>query len=129
MLHPIFGLIFCGNIIEVATLIQNDPEAFRVKHDGWYNSSPLVYASKHGRVKICKLLLDNGASVDEVNDWKSTALHVCCREGHLELAKLLLQHGASIHKVDKKIEHHFTLLQNMDIMISWLGFWKITILI
>ena len=102
MLHPIFALILCGNIIEVATLIQNDPEAFRVKHDGWYNSSPLVYASKHGRVKICKLLLDNGASVDEVNDWKSTALHVCCREGHLELAKLLLQHGASIHKVDNK---------------------------
>ena len=122
MLHPIFALILCGNIIEVATLIQNDPEAFRVKHDGWYNSSPLVFASNYGRVKICKLLLDNGASVHEVNDWKMTALHVCCQEGHLELAKLLLQHGASIHKVDKnnRTPLHLAAQSGHDDILAWI---------
>ena len=101
MLHPIFALILCGNLVEVATLIKHDPQAIRVKHNKWYNASPLIYASSEGRVKICKLLLDNGASADEVDDRKSTALHESCQEGHFELTKLLLQHGASIHKVYK----------------------------
>ena len=68
MLHRIFALIFCGNIVEVATLIKNDPEAIRVKNSNWLSSTPLVYASSNGQAKICKLLLDNGASVDKVND-------------------------------------------------------------
>ena len=101
MLHPIFALILCGNLVEVATLIRINPEAVRVTNSRWYNATPLVYASSMGRVKTCKHLLDNGASVDEVDDWKSTALHWSCQEGHLELTKLLLQHGASVHKVNK----------------------------
>ena len=99
MLHPIFALILCGNLVEVATLIRINPEAVRVQHSGWHNANPLAYASSVGNVKICKLLLENGASVDEVDDWKDTALHSSCMEGHLELTKLLLQHGASIDQV------------------------------
>ena len=58
-------------------------------------------AASEGAVTICKLL-DNGASVDdEVNDFKSTALHFSCMNGHFELTKLLLQHGASVHKVNR----------------------------
>ena len=101
MPHPIFALILCGNLVEVATLIRINPEAVRVQHSRWYNATPLVYASNKGRVKICKHLLDNGASVNEVSDWKNTALHSSCQFGHLELTKLLLQHGASVHKVNK----------------------------
>ena len=49
MLHRIFALIFCGNIVEVATLIKNDPEAIRVKNSNWLSSTPLVYASSNGQ--------------------------------------------------------------------------------
>ena len=122
MLHPIFALILCGNIVEVATLIKNDPEAIRVKNSNWLSSTPLVYASNKGRVKICKLLLDNGASVDEVNDWKSTALHKSCEHGHFELVKLLLYHGASIHKVDKynRTPVHLAARFGHDDILDWI---------
>ena len=81
MLHPIFAFILCGNLVEVAVLIGINPEAVRVTNSRWYNATP--------------------ASVDEVNDWKETALHSSCQFGHLELTKLLLQHGASVHKLNK----------------------------
>ena len=87
MLHPIFALILCGNLVEVATLIKHDPQAIRVKHNKWFNASPLIYASSKGRIKICKLLLNNGASVEEVDDWKATALHWSCLEGKGRLQK------------------------------------------
>ena len=122
MLHPIFALIMCGNLVEVATLIKHDPQAVRVKHNKWYNASPLIVASFKGRVKICKHLLDNGASVDEVDDWKNTALHWSCQEGHLELTKLLLQHGASIHKVDKenRTPLHMAARSGHDDILAWI---------
>ena len=122
MLHPIFALILCGNLVEVATLIRINPEAVRVTNSRWYNATPLVYASSKGRVKICKHLLDNGASVHEVNDWKDTALHWSCREGHFELTKLLLQHGASIHKVnkEKRTPLHLAAKHGHDDILAWI---------
>jgi len=122
MLHPIFALILCGNLVEVATLIKHDPQAIRVKHNKFYNSSPLSFASGAGRVKICKLLLDNGASVDEIDDCKYTALHWSCREGHFELTKLLLQHGASIHKVNKNNSTplHLAARYGHDDILAWI---------
>ena len=122
MLHPIFALILCGNLVEVATLIRNDPEAVRVTNSRWYNATPLVYASSNGRVKICKHLLDKGASVDEIDDDNETALHYSCREGHFELTKLLLQHGASIHKVnkDKKTPLHLAAEYGHGNILAWI---------
>ena len=124
MPHPIFALILCGNIIEVATLIRHDPEAVRVKHSDskWINFTPLIYASKKGRVKICKLLLDNGASVHDVSDFKDTALHFSCGHGHLEVAKLLLEHGASLLSLTTKKQTplHMAAQYGYDGVLSWI---------
>ena len=121
MLHPIFAFILCGNLFEVATLIRNDPEAVRVTNSRWYNATPLAYVSLVGNVKICKLLLDNEASVDEVDDHKNTALHWSCHAGHFELTKLLLQHGASVHKVNKlnKTPLHLAARYGHDDILAW----------
>ena len=122
MLNPIFSLILCGNLVEVATLIKNDPEAVRVQHNTYYNATPLIYASNTGHIKICKLLLDNGASVHEIDDWKQTALHWSCREGHFELTKLLMHYGASIHEVDKynRTPLHHAAVFGHDNILAWL---------
>ena len=50
MTHPIFSLIFCNNLIEVITLIKNDPGVVRVRAPKENLSvTPLFVASLQGR--------------------------------------------------------------------------------
>lgn len=55
-----------------------------------------MWASKLGREKACRELLNVHASVDDVNMDGDTALHVACRQGHVGIVNLLLTNGASL---------------------------------
>lgn len=59
--------------------------------------TPLLYASRHGRAEIVKLLLDAGAN-PRIVDWtmKSTVLHKSGYMGHPESIKLLVKVGAEL---------------------------------
>ena len=64
MVHPIFPLIFCQNLVEVVALIKSDPgavNAFTEKHN---TVTPLHVASEKGHVELCKVLLTNRANVN-----------------------------------------------------------------
>lgn len=51
--------------------------------------------------QLIKLLLANGAKVDQLSDW-GTALHVACHEGMVETVHLLLDHDADVNAVGGK---------------------------
>jgi len=46
--------------------------------------------------EIVQLLLQDGASVHDVNDAEDTPLHIASREGHDEIVRSLLEHDASL---------------------------------
>ena len=54
----------------------------------------LYIASRSGFYDTCELLLENGASINEVQSTGSTPLHGAAYYGHTQLVELLLQHGA-----------------------------------
>ena len=56
--HPIFALILCGNLIEVATLISSDPNAIKARKSDYKNVSPLHWAVKKKQKNISKKLLE-----------------------------------------------------------------------
>lgn len=58
----------------------------------------VVSASLKGDLELVKLLLENGADVDEVNSIDSTPLNIAAQIGNLELVKLLLEKGANVNK-------------------------------
>lgn len=58
----------------------------------------MVSASLKGDLELVKLLLENGADVDEVNFIDSTPLNIAAQIGNLELVKLLLEKGANVNK-------------------------------
>jgi hypothetical protein len=64
-------------------------------------STALHLAAEHGKLQTVQLLLEKGAWVNDVNDFKYTSFHYTCWEGHLDIAKLLLSKGAELEFLDK----------------------------
>ncbi|XP_041358194.1 uncharacterized protein LOC121375047 isoform X2 [Gigantopelta aegis] len=52
----------------------------------------MMLAVSHGRPNMVKLLLENGATINEQDDDGSTALMCACEHGHSDIVKLLLAH-------------------------------------
>ena len=48
-------------------------------------------------VDVAKVLLQNGADVNAVNEGRWTALHMACEHAQYHIVKLLLQNGANVH--------------------------------
>ena len=58
----------------------------------------LITASKMSNCEIVKLLLENGADINAVDDYARSALVYSARNGCYEIVKLLLENGANIHQ-------------------------------
>jgi len=82
---------------------RNDPEMLKllIEHgasvDGCdrFGGTPLIYAAASGNLRMVKMLLDEGASIDVQGSFRGgTPLDGAIRGGHLAVAQLLLQEGA-----------------------------------
>jgi ankyrin repeat protein/tRNA A-37 threonylcarbamoyl transferase component Bud32 len=56
--------------------------------------TPLHLAAKHGRVAVCRFLLEKGADVNIQDEAGWTCLHSACYSGNIECLSLLLQQEA-----------------------------------
>lgn len=59
--------------------------------------SDLMVACKEGYFKDVKLLLDQGAKIDDQNFCNETALMIACRRGRIKIVRFLLEKGASVN--------------------------------
>ncbi len=66
--------------------------------------SPIQYAAIAGQANVVKILLDNGASVNEKNSKGETLLLLAASRGHLAVVKLLLERGADVNMADNNNE-------------------------
>ncbi|KAF4445481.1 ankyrin repeat protein [Fusarium austroafricanum] len=60
----------------------------------WPHDSVLHSAARSGTVESIKLLVDNGANLEEPNSYNNTPLHVAVAFGSLEVVECLLAYGA-----------------------------------
>ncbi len=59
-----------------------------------YNGGlPIHKAMERGHSNIAEVLLQNGSSVNDVDDLGRTPLHICCQKGHLHCTQLLLRNS------------------------------------
>jgi len=81
-----------GNLALVQQLLKDahvDPNHHEIFEK---EQTPLIIASRLGRVDVVKLLLnDPRVRVNELQRWDAPALMVACQEGHVEVVKLLLE--------------------------------------
>jgi ankyrin repeat protein len=70
--------------------------------DDAHENSLLHYTAQHGRLKMCKLLLDNNADPNKLNRLEQSPLHLAVKEDKLDCAELLIYHGANPYLADKQ---------------------------
>ncbi len=62
---------------------------------------PLCVAAENGNLLKVKMLLENGANVNDGEEYDMTALMLTAANGHIEVVKLLLENGAHVNQKDK----------------------------
>ena len=69
------------------------------KHGG---ETYLHIAAHLGDVDATKILIEDNAEVNAVDDHEWTALHWAAEKGHVDVAKVLIQNGADVNAVDEE---------------------------
>ena len=62
----------------------------------------LRMVSKNGNLEEAKMLIEQGANINEKSKNGWTALMYACKNGHLEVTKMLLEQGANINEKSKR---------------------------
>ena len=63
---------------------------------------PLYIACQKGQVEAARLLLENGAEVDQADKDGATPLFAACENGHVDAARLLLDKGADVDRATNR---------------------------
>jgi hypothetical protein len=76
------------------------------------NETPLHIASVFGNFEAVKILIENGADVNVLNNNGSSPLHYAASRGRLDIARLLFKSGAALNVSDvtKRNELHFAVV-------------------
>ncbi len=65
-----------------------------------YNNSPLILASMVGFKDIIRMLINNGAIIDQQNNEKQTALIAAVQSNNIDILEILISNGANINLQD-----------------------------
>lgn len=79
--------------------LMNKGVAANVEDSAGYTA--LHYAARNGHYEVCKMLLENGATVNaQTRCGRATALHRAAMQGHIDIVQLLLKFGANANIKD-----------------------------
>lgn len=94
--HPVFKLIYRGDIVSLKKAIQEDNSlAFKRTNDGT-STSLLIYAAKLGQIPILHYLIKEiGLSPDDQDFAGVTALMKAAHHGHFKTLKWLIKEGGA----------------------------------
>ncbi len=96
------------NVVETLILVGANANAkiniSAFNSDFEFNTTPLIHAVSNAKDKpeIVKILLDNGADVNSVNDFGWTPLMEATSRNNLDVIKMLVDNGANINAADNQ---------------------------
>ena len=71
--------------------------------------TPLLWAAEGGyigrsHIEVVRLLVENGAEVNDRDKYDRTPLHRAAGEGHIEVVRFLVENGAEVNYRDKNYQ-------------------------
>nr|XP_004211581.1 26S proteasome non-ATPase regulatory subunit 10-like [Hydra vulgaris] len=120
---PLIQAIATGNTTIVSALLSGNSENIDINKTEQDQASPLYcslgYLGQPVNMAIVKLLLDNGARVNQPLYDGNTPMHMAHYNGNIEAIKLLLQHEGNINaqNAEGKTPLHY-LLEGKDINLE-----------
>ena len=116
MIHKWFEILCVDNDFDMIEKIKEKLEVlnpiiyeerkkadFDVNHIVSHEKCTLLHlAASIGYTKAVKALIENGASVNMVDDYGRTPLHLAAWSGHTEIAEILIEKGANVNAIDDK---------------------------
>jgi ankyrin repeat protein len=91
---PLEGAVVMGQVDVVRLLIARGADVHR-RCSGIHRPL-LTVAAGNGDVEICRILIEKGLRVDEIDERGYTAIHVAACEGRSEVSRLLIDAGAKV---------------------------------
>ena len=91
-----------GNLEALKIYYKTIEENFNwlAKDDGGLDKTPLMMASKKGKLGLAQFLVERGAELDTSNEESITAIFYAAQDGHLEVLQFLAENGAVKDKAD-----------------------------
>lgn len=84
-----------GKIDVARTILNIKPDCVHAKDEDGY--TPLHRACYNNNIELAKLLIQHGADVNALTDFKWTPLHSSCQWSNNKCVAMLLQYGADVN--------------------------------
>lgn len=91
-----FSTIQSGKIENIRLQLEHNPDLVNTRDARGF--TPLIFATYLGQGAITKLLVEQGARIDDKDASGNTALMGVCFKGHTEMINYLIDHGADVNK-------------------------------
>ena len=95
-----FNAVFENNLEKVKAILS-DKNVDVNKHYGENMDTSLHFAVNNQNFEISRILLQNGAKVDAVNESSLTPLHIALKQDNTKIFSLLMIYGADVHRKNK----------------------------
>ncbi|XP_069678455.1 histone-lysine N-methyltransferase EHMT1-like [Periplaneta americana] len=82
--------------VEVGEVLLKNGANTEARVLGDHSKAALHYCAQHGHLEFCRLLLDNGADIDSLEDYKQNAIFWSGWFDHLDVTKFLVERGSNI---------------------------------
>eukprot|EP01038_Epipyxis_sp_PR26KG_P009672 gene9672-13022_t len=117
----IFTAAWNGNLSLIKSFIESEKRLAKASDtsehgNGW---SSLHYASYQGHLAIVSILIDNGADVNNLNDFGFTPLIYAAQQGHIDICEYLLEHRADPTIFGKHSDYPDIFLCPVDFIIDY----------
>ena len=89
------GVIQEGDFYAFKSMIEADKS--RIHKEIWSGRTPLHFAAEYGKLDMAKYLVENGADVNDRDDYEYLPIHYAAMSGNLELIKYLIDKGAALY--------------------------------
>jgi ankyrin repeat protein len=90
-------------VLEILSSLHPDKRQKEIEARDRFGATPLIWAAITGRVKIAKLFLNFGASVDSKDIRGRTPLLRATPRGHIDVVRLLVEHGANVNMLSRNL--------------------------